>query len=142
MNTTLAVHLLSTWFMVGLIWTIQFVHYPLFLRVGADGFPGYEAEHTRRMGTVLALPASLEVATGGLLVWFRPQGVPLWLVLVSGAFLVFIWVITLFVQVPLHGRLGGGFDRQAVTRLVQSNWWRTAAWSVRGVAVGAMLALA
>ena len=139
MNTVLLVHLLSTWFMVGLIWTIQLVHYPLFARVGSDGFVAYEAEHTRRMGALLAVPASMEVITGGLLVWMRPDTIPLWAVLASGSLLVLIWVTTLLVQVPLHGRLSSGFESALVKRLVDTNWWRTAAWSIRGLALAGML---
>jgi hypothetical protein len=127
--------------MVGLIWTIQLVHYPLFGRVGADSFTDYEAEHTRRMGMLLAVPASIEVITGGLLLWLRPESLPLWVVLASGFLLAFIWVVTLLVQVPLHGRLGSGFDPAAVRRLVDTNWWRTIAWSIRGLAVAGMLVL-
>ena len=140
--TALLLHAAATWFMVGLIWTIQLVHYPLFARVGADGFTAYEADHTRRMGWVLALPASLEVVTGGLLVWTRPVGVPLSAVIASGFLLFLIWLLTISVQVPLHTRLSGGYDASLIDRLVTSNRWRTALWTVRGLAVGWMLVLA
>ena len=39
--TWLIVHAVSTWFMVGLIWMIQTVHYPLFARLGDDTFVRY-----------------------------------------------------------------------------------------------------
>jgi hypothetical protein len=41
-----SIHLAATWFMVGLIWVIQIVHYPLFTSVGSDSF----AEYERRLG--------------------------------------------------------------------------------------------
>jgi hypothetical protein len=138
----LLAHVVATWFMVGLIWTIQLVHYPLFARVGGDDFPAYEAEHTRRMGWLLALPAPIEIVTGGLLVWMRPDAVPLWLVLSSGFLLFGIWVLTVAVQVPLHGHLIRRFDATRVASLVRSNRWRTLAWTLRGIAVLAMLVLA
>jgi hypothetical protein len=72
MNVLLVIHFTATWFMVGLIWTIQVVHYPLFHRVDTPSFLRYEAEHTRRMGWLLAGPASLEVSTAAALVWFVP----------------------------------------------------------------------
>ena len=140
--TVLLAHVGATWFMVGLIWTIQLVHYPLFARVGGDDFPAYEAEHTRRMGWLLALPAPIEVLTGGLLVWMRPDSVPLWLVLASGSLLFGIWVMTVAVQVPLHGHLIQRFDATRVASLVRSNRWRASAWTLRGLAVLAMLVLA
>ena len=43
-----------------------------------------------------------------------------------------IWGITAFVSVPAHQRLAQGFDLEAHTRLVQTNWIRTLAWTARG----------
>jgi hypothetical protein len=137
--TLLVLHVAVTWFMVGLIWVIQTVHYPLFAHVGAAGFDAYEQEHTRRMGLLLVVPAGLEVITAAVLVWVRPEGVGLPLVLAAGALLAAIWIMTALVQAPLHGRLSSGYDDVRIARLIASNWWRTAAWSVRGVLVAAML---
>lgn len=140
--TVLLAHAAATWFMVGLIWTIQVVHYPLFSRVGPDGFAAYEAEHTRRMGWLLALPASLEVVTGALLVWVRPDIVPIWLVVGSGSLLFLIWLLTISVQVPHHVRLSEGHDSRRIDALVASNRWRTLLWSLRGIGVAWMVGLA
>ena len=46
-SVCLLLNFASTWAMVGLIWLIQIVHYPLFSRVGADQFKLYEQEHQR-----------------------------------------------------------------------------------------------
>lgn len=138
--TWLIVHAAATWFMVGLIWTIQSVHYPLFARVGAADLTGYENEHTFRMLRLLAVPAGVEIATGAALVWTRPPGVGLVPVLIAGVFLVVIWTITAFVQVPLHRRLGDQPDHSVVSQLVRSNWLRTGLWTVRGMLVTGMLA--
>jgi len=137
--TLLIVHAAATWFMVGLIWTIQSVHYPLFARVGSDGFAAYEAEHASRMGRLLAVPAGLEVASAAALVWERPDGVGLLVVLVAGVLLVAIWIITAVVHVPLHGRLHEGPDPVAVRRLVAGNRIRTGLWTARGLFVVGML---
>lgn len=139
--TWLIVHAAATWFMVGLIWTIQTVHYPLFARVGAADFVGYEKEHTTRMARLLAVPAGVEIVTGATLVWTRPGEVGLWLVMVAGALLVAIWVTTALVQVPLHRRLGDERDGTSLGHLVLSNWSRTGLWTARGILVTAMLLL-
>lgn len=125
--------------MVGLIWVIQAVHYPLFRRVGAESFVEYEREHTRRMGWVLVVPAVTEIVTAAALVISRPDSVSLGLVLGAGVVLAAIWVMTGFVQAPAHGRLSAGFDLDLIDRLVSSNWWRTAGWTVRGVLVALMV---
>jgi hypothetical protein len=54
------VHLVSTWFMVGLIWTIHFVHYPLFSFVGEGEYVAFQAEHVERIGRVLLVPWAIE----------------------------------------------------------------------------------
>ena len=139
--TLLVVHAATTWFMVGLIWTVQLVHYPLFASVGKDSFNDFEARHTRRIGALLTIPAPAEIATGAALVWSRPTSVPLWLVLASGAALAVIWVMTALVHAPLHSRLSREPEPGDVDRLVRSNWWRTGLWTARGAAVATMLAL-
>lgn len=139
--TVLLAHAASTWFMVGLIWTIQSVHYPLFARVGPGDFPDYETEHANRMARLLLIPAGLEVITGLALVWARPEGLPPTMVLIAGSLLAVIWITTALVQVPLHGRLARHYDRVVVAKLVSSNWLRTGLWTVRGGLVAFMLAV-
>ncbi len=134
-----ALHAAATLFMVGLIWTIQVVHYPLMLKVPASGFVEYERSHTQRMGTLLAVPAGIEITTAVALIWARPEAVGLASVMIAGALLAAIWIITAFVQVPLHSRLSKGHDVGLISQLVTSNWWRTAAWTLRGILVTSML---
>ena len=141
MNQVLVVQVAATWFMVGMIWMVQVVHYPLFRAIPASSFSSYEAAHTAAIGRLLILPAGTEVVSAAALVWFRPDAVPLWMVMLSGALLAAIWVATALVQAPLHRRLLNGYDRATVDRLVRSNWFRTGAWTLRGVLVAAMLLL-
>ena len=139
---TLLLNAAATFWMVGLIWFVQVVHYPLFSKVGTEGFAAYEARHAGRTTWVVAPPMLIELVTSVLLIWFRPPGVPAWLVYFGIATVVVNWASTAFVQVPLHGRLAGGFDAAAHGRLVATNAVRTAAWSLHGAAVLAMLYLA
>jgi hypothetical protein len=125
--------LASSWFLTGLIWTIQVVHYPLFARVGREGFAAYEAAHTRLI-TVVVGPAMLcEALTAALLVVQRPRFVPAWAAWTLLALVASIWISTWALQVPMHGVLGRGFDESAHARLVSTNWIRTAAWSARAL---------
>jgi hypothetical protein len=140
-NEVLVVQVAATWFMVGLIWMVQVVHYPLFRAIPADAFRSYEVAHTAAIGRLLIVPAGIEVVSAAALVWNRPDGVPLGMVMLSGALLAAIWVATALVQAPLHRRLLDGYDRATVDRLVRSNWFRTGAWTLRGVLVAAMLLL-
>ena len=129
MTALLAVHAAATWALVGLIWTVQLVLYPLFTRVGADAFRSYHAQHLVRVTFVVAPLMAVEVISAALLVFRGARELSL---LASFVPLAFNWLSTWRVQIPLHDRLAGGFDEETHRRLGASNWWRTAAWSIRG----------
>ena len=126
---------LATWFLTGLIWTIQCVHYPLFARVGAEAFPAYESEHTRRITWIVGPPMLLELVTSAALVVWRPAEFGSWWAWSGLALVGIVWVSTVVLQVPQHERLAKGFDANAHRLLVLSNWVRTAAWSARAALI-------
>jgi hypothetical protein len=66
MQTVLLIHALVTWFMTGLIWFVQVVHYPLMAAVGSPGFAAYEAAHSRRTTWVVAPVMLAEAATAAV----------------------------------------------------------------------------
>ncbi len=140
-NTLLIVNLVSTWYMVGLIWMVQIVHYPLFAKVGSEQFVGYQISH-QTLTTLAVGPAMLiEIATAILLIWSRPAVIPAWAVYVALGLLAIVWASTAFLQVPCHEKLTDGFDASIHWRLVVSNWIRTICWTARGVLVAWMLTL-
>ena len=141
MEYLLLAHLAATLFMVGLIWFVQVVHYPLFARVGEEGFPPYSEAHSRLTSYVVGPPMLLEAGTALLLVIRRPEGVPVSLAVFGLALVAVIWLSTALLQVPRHTALGSGFDRSLWRGLVGTNWIRTTAWSVRGLVVLWMVAL-
>ena len=132
-------HVGSTLLMVGLIWFVQVVHYPLFARVGPDTFTDYEAAH-QRLTTKVVLPLMVtEMVTAFLLLGWRPESVALHLVGFGAALVLLIWIVTFTVQVPQHARLSIQFDQVVQQQLVAGNWVRTVAWSARGMVVLWML---
>jgi hypothetical protein len=133
-------NLVSTWYLVGLIWTIQIVHYNLFDRVGSEGFARYEADHTRLITPIVGPPMLLELGTAAALVFFPPQGTVRWMWMVGLIAVVLIWMSTAFIQIPCHNRLATGFDSEAYRWLVGSNWIRTVLWTVRGVGIAYLTA--
>ena len=135
MKYVLLAHLAATLFMVGVVWFVQVVHYPLFARVGPEKFCLYSEAHSRLTTYVVGPPMLVEAATALLLVFRRPEGVPLSAALIGVALVAVVWLSTALLQVPRHTALGSGFDRRAWSGLVLSNWARTVAWSARGVLV-------
>jgi hypothetical protein len=134
--------LASTLFMTGLIWFVQVVHYPLFGRVGPAAFGPYHAEHARRTTWVVVVPMVAELVTSALLTAYRPAGTPPALAWAGLAAAALAWASTALVQVPLHGRLSGGFDPGAHRELVLSNAARAAAWTAHAAILLAMTARA
>ena len=65
-NTLFVVNLLATWYMVGLTWMVQIVHYNLFDRVGREQFVRYEADHGRLITPIVAVPMLVEIVTACL----------------------------------------------------------------------------
>lgn len=129
----LLAQVISTWFLVGLIWTIQIVHYPLFAAVGVDRFVAYEASHTRLITWVVGPVMLVEAATAGLFVAMRPASIPAWIPWTGLGLVILIWISTAILQVPDHAKLANGFDAAAHAHLVGTNWLRTIAWTARGV---------
>lgn len=132
--TIALINFASTWFMVGLIWFVQWIHYPLFPVVGAGEFRAFHRKHMRWTGQIVMVPMGLEAFTALLMIWYPPiDNAPL--VLLAAGLVLFIWITTVFAQVPAHGELRRGFQPGAQLRLVLTNWLRTVAWTLRGALV-------
>ena len=140
--SVLIVNAAATWLMAGVIWIVQLVHYPLFARVGPDGFAGYHAAHSSRISLVVGPAMLVEAATAVAVAVAPPDGVAAWAAWLGLGLVAVTWIATAALAVPQHGRLSTGFDAGAHRRLVSGNWVRTAAWSARGVLVAVMLASA
>ena len=86
----------ATWAMVGVIWFVQLVHYPLFAAHAGDGFRAVMAEHQRRTFRVVFPLMLTELVTSlGL-----PAVIPGWWPW-AGVGLVGVWGFsTVLVQVP------------------------------------------
>ena len=70
----IVLHMLSTWFMVGMIWTIHVVHYPLFAFVGSDTYEAFQAQHVNLIGRLLLVPWLVEGLTALALVFVLSGG--------------------------------------------------------------------
>lgn len=134
----LLTHLAATVYMVGVIWFVQVVHYPLFAAIASDKFTAYEQRHASLTTWVVFPPMLVEAATVVLMFWFRPDGLSVWQLWTGMALLTGIWISTFLVQVPCHRELSKGFSAAVHYRLVLTNWIRTVGWSLRGLLVSWM----
>jgi len=136
----LLVNATATWFMMGLIWLIQLVHYPLMAYVGEAGFTAYEVRHTHWITAIVGPVMLLEALTAVLLLYYTPafKNAPI-LLSVGIVLLLVIWVSTALLQVPCHEILSKGFNLEIINRLTSTNWVRTIGWSLRGLLLAYLL---
>lgn len=132
-SLVLASQLATAWFMTGLIWLIQVVHYPLMSQVGPERFIEYHHAHSALI-TLIVGPVMLLEAAGAAYLWanlaFQPHG---WVWWVAGGMLAIVWASTAFLQVPCHGLLAQGYDPAVHAQLVDTNWIRTTGWTLRAL---------
>ena len=137
---TLLLQVAATFSMVGLIWFVQIVHYPLMERVGREEFCKYEMDHQRLTSWVVVPLMTTELLSAVLLLWYRPSGIGSIVAWAGIVLLVSIWLVTFFVQVPQHTSLVVSYDAEVHRGLVKGNWYRTLAWTARGLLVLWMIA--
>lgn len=136
MRPILIAHFASTLFMVGLIWTIHYVHYPLFAHVGESTYIAFQSEHVNRIGKLLLLPWLTEGVTllALLLIAFLGQRRDLRLpAFLNGIGMAIALIISGVWSAPAHGKLADGFDANVHHQLMNANLVRTLAWTLCGV---------
>ena len=132
----LVANFIATAIMMGVIWFVQWVHYPLLATVATDHSVDVAiqvaTQHQRRTGQVLALPMAVEgFSTLGLLI-IRPDAVSFILPWFGAVLLAVALGSTVVLSVPLHAKLATNPTADIARRLVVTNWPRTIAWTARG----------
>ncbi len=138
-EVVLYANFVATCVMTGVIWFVQWVHYPLLATVPVDRAVETAVSHQRRTGQVLAIPMAVEgFTTLGLLI-NRPAGVQFLWPMAGAVLLAVALASTLFLSVPLHAKMATQPTADVGRRLVVTNWPRTIAWSLRAVVCTVMI---
>ena len=132
----LVIHAAITWALLGLIWTIQVVHYPLLKNVGHLEFVAY---HDRHMSLITRMVGPLMLAEVGSAGWLLYLGERSIIYAISLGALGLVWASTAIWQIQLHQKLTRGYHAATIDRLVRTNWWRTLAWTVRALCLVILL---
>ena len=130
---------IATAVMVGVIWFVQIVHYPLLAQFGSTQSVAVAEQHQQRTGYVVGLPMLVEGVSTLWLLARRPDGVAALLPWANAVLLAVALGSTVLLSVPLHARMAEAPDASIGRRLVLSNWPRTVAWTARGVICAVML---
>jgi uncharacterized membrane protein len=130
MFVVFAMHLATSWYMCGVIWLVQLVHYPEFRDLDRAVFSQSMLRHQRLTTWVVGPVMLVELLTGFSLILSAPL-LQRRFALMNMTLLATIWLLTVFVSVPRHERLAAGYDRRTIDSLVSTNWPRTLLWSLR-----------
>ncbi|EDL56427.1 hypothetical protein [Gimesia maris] len=133
MKTLFLLQLVSTFYMTGLIWFVQIVHYPLFALVGRARFTRYQQAHQLRTTIAVGPMMLTEAATTVAIVYWPPPGMGPAFTWTGVGLLFVVWFSTALLQVPRHQVLASRFSPRHIRSLVISNWLRTIAWTARSV---------
>ena len=128
--TLVAVQSVSSYAMFGVIWLVQLLVYPAFRLVPPEHWARLHAHHGTRISWVVIPLMLVELASALFLLAAPPAALESLQPLLAGC-VALAWVSTFAIQVPLHQRLARGHDPRAIERLIQTNWIRTAAWTLK-----------
>jgi hypothetical protein len=138
--SVLVVSTAAAWGMVGVIWIVQLVHYPLLGRLSALEPSTAARDHQRRITWVVGPLMAAEGVTAVALLVSRPATMSTVSAWAAAALLGGALLSTVLIQVPQHARLADGHDDDIVRSLIAGNWIRTAAWTARGVLLAVVIA--
>ncbi|NNC80446.1 MAG: hypothetical protein HKN94_09875 [Acidimicrobiales bacterium] len=139
--TVLIISTVAAWGMVGVIWTMQLVHYPMLAAI-SELLPGTAAQrHQRNVTWVVGPLMAAEGVTSLILLFDRPDTMSALAAWTAAILLGVALLSTVLLQVPLHGRLAEGHDADAARKLITTNWIRTVAWTARGLVLAFALGL-
>jgi len=123
-------HIFCMFFMTGLCWFVQIVHYPLFKHIDRENFPSYQRKN---FGTAyLAIPVMIIELISGIWLLYLSDA---YLLLINLVLFALIGISTIIYQVPLHLELMNKPNSKSFNLLIRTNWIRTGLWTIRCIII-------
>jgi DMSO reductase anchor subunit len=120
-------HSLVDFGMCVVLWLVQLVIYPSFLRVEPSALVAWHKVYTFRVSFVI-LPLMLGQLALAILTVLDHPSILEW---TAFALVIVCWILTFFVSVPLHRKIEqNDSTRETRQKLITTNWPRTILWSV------------
>jgi len=133
MSFILLINIILSLIAVGLIWTIQLVHYPSMQFISKEKFIDFHNFHSIRISLIAMPLMGLELITSFLLLYNNNENSIQIFFLVNLIIVLLIWLSTFMIQVPFHNILSKGKNSNIISKLTLSNWLRTFLWTVRSM---------
>ena len=99
------IHLVSTSFMVGVIWIVQLVHYPTFLFIDEQKSYDFQKFHMSRISYIVMPAMTTELFSGIYIYIYSNMAIDSNLFLLALTILIINWIITALVFVKMHNKL-------------------------------------
>ena len=142
MSFIFLLNLVLAFIAVGLIWTIQLIHYPTMRFIPKERFVEYHNFHSMRI-SFLAIPLMVtELGTSLILFYQNYNNAIQTIFLINLVIVALIWLSTFLIQVPLHNALSKEKQSEKLSKLICTNWIRTILWTARSILMILFLAFA
>lgn len=128
MKHTLIIHIFTSFFMTGLCWFVEIVHYPLFRMIAPKDFPSYERKNLTT--GFITIPIMVIELLTGLWLLYQDQN---FINFINIALLGIIGLSTMIFQAPIHWSLRNNPTEILINKLIQTNWIRTISWTIRSL---------
>ena len=129
MDTFFALEIFSTFFLTGLIWTVQLVHYPSFLFVADSNYKSFQTFHMRKITYIVAPMMLLELLLSAMNLYrYQSESFVIGFIIVS-----LIWINTILWNIPLHKKLLQKKELPIIRKLIVANWPRTILWTLKSL---------
>ncbi len=124
----IALNVAVSWGLLLLIWLVQIIIYPSFRSIPEKVFVQYHRWYVMRIG-LFVFPLMM----AELVLIYRLATISEWnmYVLVCVLMIVVVWLSTICIQVPIHRRISKEKSIVLIDKLIDTNWLRTIAWSVK-----------
>ena len=130
---TFLIHLCVTWAMIGAVWFVQFVHYPVYRFLQKKDFYTFQKHHIKQT-KALAIPVMVVEAITGILLLWGWGGSALWAYAWINFFLlILIWVSSFHFCMKCHNQLSHEYSPHLILRLLHIHQVRTCFWTARGL---------
>lgn len=140
-NSQLMLLLWSTlvFWVLGQIWLVQIVIYPLFARVGEAQYVAYHRFYSRHIPLPVIVPGFASFLLPIALALYGPD-VPLWMSAANVTAGIGGLLVTVLLEIPRHNRLEkNGKNDTTITELIRYNWPRTLSITAQAVTTFVML---
>jgi hypothetical protein len=125
----LYLEILVTAILVGLIWVIQRVHYPSFHFVNSTEYQQFQSFHVNAITPIVFPLMVFELCIFFFNIYYKNYSRVLSVIVFM--LILTVWLATALFSVPIHNQLALGKNSLLINQLIDSNWIRTFAWTLK-----------